>query len=370
MINTCHRSWSGVCFLRTVMLFCMMFFLLSGSLWSQETRPRKVVRVACAAFNRLMILGEDNIPISGYAYEYIQTIAVYAGWEVRYIHCGNFAECLNKLLSGEVDLAYDISYTEERARKILFPNQPMGTEFYFLYASAANKSITSGDYAAMNGKTVGITGGTMMIDLLNDWAKRTNVKFKILEYQNISDKEAALYAGKIDLDLEISMLAKHNLSAIEKIGSATYYLAANKARQDLIDDINSALDKILTNDLNYFNRIQDQYFAETTLSRNLTAVEKKWIAKHPVLRVGFFDKYLPFSTKDKNGEPIGAGIEAVREIVRKLNLTDQLKVDFICYSDQVAAYRAVESGEVDLMFPAYISSSVKRDYRIIGGKVL
>ena len=351
------------------MLSCV-FFLLSGSLWSQETRPRKIVRVACAAFDRLMILGEDNMPISGYAYEYIQTIAVYAGWEVRYIHCGNFADSLKKLLSGEVDLAYDISYTEERAQKILFPNEPMGTEYYFLYTSAGNKSIVPGDHASMNGKTIGITGGTMMMELLQDWCKRSNVKCKIIEYQNIPDKEAALYAGKIDLNLEISMLAKHNLSAVEKIGSAPYYLAANKARQDLIDDINSALDKILTNDLNYFTRIQDQYFSETTLSRNLTVEEKEWIAKHRVLRVGFFNNYLPFSTTDKNGEPIGAGIEAVRELVKKLKLANQLKVEFIGYNDLVTGYRAVESGEVDLMLPAYISSSVKRDYRIIGGKVL
>ena len=352
------------------MLFCMMLFLLSGSLWSAEKSPKKVVRVACAAFDRLMVLGEDGKPISGYAYEYVQTIGVYAGWKLEYVPCSNFSDCLKKLLSGEADLAYDVSYTRERAKKILFPNEPMGTEYYFLYASAENKSIVRGDYAAMNGKTVGITGGTMMTDILREWCKKNRVKVKICEYENIPDKEAALYAGKIDFDLEISMLAKHNLSAVEKIGSSAYYLAANKGRPDLIADINSALDKILTNDLHYFTRIQDQYFSETTLSHNLTAEEKNWIAKHKVLRVGFFDNYLPFSTMDKNGEPIGAGVEALREIVRKLKLEDRLKLEFICYDNQMEGYKAVESGKVDLMFPAYISHSVQKDYRIIGGKVL
>ena len=358
------------CLHRAIMLFCMMLFLLSGAHLSAENSPKKVVKVACAAFDRLMILGEDGNPISGYAYEYIQTVGVYAGWNVEYVPCSNFSNSLQKLISGEVDLAYDISYTEERAQKILFPDEPMGTEYYFLYASAGNKLIAPGDYAAMNGKTIGITSGTMMIDILNEWCKKNNVKINIREYKNIPDKEAALYAGKIDLDLEISMLAKHNLSAIEKIGSSTYYLAANKERPDLIDDMNSALDRILTNDLNYFTHIQDQYFSETTLSRNLTVEEKDWLAKHKVLRVGFLDNYLPFSTKDKNGEPIGAGIDAIREIFRKLNLDDQLKLEFICYNDQMEGYKAVESGKVDLMFPAYISSSVKQDYHIIGGKVL
>ena len=355
---------------RAVMLFCMLFFLLSGALLSAENNPKKVVRVACMPFDRLMVLSEDGKPISGYAYEYIQTVASYAGWQLEYVPCGNFSNCLKKLLSGEVDLAYEISYTKERAKKVLFPTEPMGMEYYFLYASGENKSIVPGDYATMNGKTVGVTTGTMMTDFLPEWCKKNNIKIKIREYKNIPDKEADLFAGKIDLDLETSILAKHNFSAVEKIGSSTYYLVTNKGRPDLIEDINSALNRILTNDLHYFNRIQDQYFSETTRSRSLTVEEKNWIAGHKMLRVGFFDNYLPFSAKDKNGEPIGAGIEAIREIIRKLKLEDQLKVEFICYKDQVDGYKAVESGKVDLMLPAYISGSVKQDYHIIGGKIL
>ena len=144
----------------------------------------------------------------------------------------------------------------------------------------------------------------------------------------------------------------------------------NKGRPDLIEDINSALNRILTNDLHYFHRIQEQYFSETTRSSSLTVEEKNWIAGHKVLRVGYFDNYLPFSAKDKNGEPIGAGIEAIREIIRKLKLEDQLEVEFICFKDQVEGYKAVESGKVDLMLPAYISGSVRHDYHIIGGKIL
>ena len=355
---------------RAFMLFGMMLLILSATVSGAEKKAKKVVRVACAAFDRLMVLGEDNVPISGYAHEYIQTVAVYAGWKVQYIPCSNFADSLKKLLSGEVDLAYDISYTEERAQKILFPNEPMGTEYYFLYTSAGNKSILPGDHASMNGKTVGVTSGTMTINLLQDWSKRTNVKFKILEYQNISDKEAALYAGKIDLDLELGMLAKRNLSAVEKIGSSAYYLVAYKNRPDLIEDINSATEKIHNNDLFYFSRLQERYFADTVLSRNLTSEEKSWLAEHKVLRVGFYDDYLPLCAADEAGKPIGAIIDAVNAIIRQLKLSNKLRVQFICYDNQEEGYLAVESGEIDIMLPAYISNSVKKDYRIIGSKPL
>ena len=342
--------------------------VFAGTAFGEEGPARKKVRVACAAFERLMELDKDFNPVSGYAYEYIQTIALYAGWNVEYVHCEGFADCIDKLLSGEADLSYDVSYTEERAKRILYPSEPMGIEYYFLYTSKDNTSILAGDYASMNGKSVGVTLGTMPTDMLKEWCAKKKVDLKFVAYKDIPDKERALSAGAIDLDLEISLLAKHNLSAIEKIGSSSYYLVANKSRPDLVEDINSAMDKVLINDLNYFVRIQDRYFSDTVLSRNLTVDEKNWVATHNRIRIGYMDNYLPFSSRDKNGNPIGAGIEATREMLKKLNLANDIAVEYTCFNNQRDGYKAVESGEVDMMFPSYISNSVKNDFRIIGGK--
>ena len=341
--------------------------LLPGQLWASGKSQRKTVRVGYQEFNRQMIVDEDNKPVSGYSYDYLQTIATYAGWDLAFVPVDSFADSVRKLLAGEVDIIYEISYTEERAREMLFPDEPMGLEYYYLYSSENNTSIIPGNHSSMNGKTVGVTSGTMLADLLKEWCQKKNVEFKIVEYENIWEKEADLYAGKIDLDLELSMLAKHNLSAVEKVGSSAYYLVANKGRQDLIDDINSAMDKILGNDLYYFFRLQDKYFSDTVLSRNLTAEERDWLAEHKVLRVGYFDNYLPFSTKDEDGKPIGACIDAVREIVRQMKLETSLRIEFVCYDNQEGGYKAVESGEIDMMLPAYISNLVKQDYHLIGG---
>ena len=347
-----------------------MPLLLPGSLFGLETGARKPVRFAYQEFNRQMMVDENNKPVGGYAYDYVQTVGTYAGWDIEFVPCDSFADSVRLLLAGEVDLIYQISYTQERAKEMLFPDEPMGYEYYYLYSTANNTSITPDDYESLNGRTVGVTSGTTLIDLLKRWCKTKNVTLTIAEYEDIPKKEADLYAGRIDLDLELSMLAKRNLSAVEKIGSSAYYMAVNKERPDLVDDINSAVEKILNNDLFYFSRLQERYFSETVLSRNLTLEEKKWIADHQVLRVGYFDNYLPFSDMDENGSPIGAGIEVVGEILRHLKLEDSLKVEFICFHNQEEGYRAVESDAIDVMLPAYISNSVKNDYRIIGGKSL
>ena len=95
------------------------------------------------------------------------------------------------LLSGKADLFYEMSYTEERAKKLLFPDEPMGYEYYYLYASDKNGTITSGDYKSMNGKKVGVTTGTMLIETLEKWCKKKNVAFDIVKYDSIPDKKQA-----------------------------------------------------------------------------------------------------------------------------------------------------------------------------------
>lgn len=339
------RRLAGILFHRTVIVFCIIFCFSPGILSGTEKSPRKVVRVAYHEFNRLLIVDKNNVPVSGYAYDYIQTLGTYAGWNVKFIPCSSFSDGVRLLLAGKVDLFYDISYTEERAKVILFPNAPMAYEYYYLYSSVDNTSITPGDYTSMNGRKVGVTSGTILAELLKEWCKKKNVNLKLIEYEDIPRKEADLYAGKIDLDLEISMLAKRNLSAVEKIGESAYYLVANKKRSDLIDDINSATEKVLNNDFFYFSRLQERYFSDTVLSRNLTFEERKWLADHKVLRVGFFDQYLPFSAKDEKGKPIGACIETVGEILKTLKLENKLKVEFICFDDQRDGYKAVEAGK-------------------------
>jgi len=368
LIRHCPES-SGKVLSRMIVIICTALLLLPGTLSGTEKNGRKVVRIAYLEFNRQMIVDENNTPVAGYAYEYIQTIGTYAGWDVKYIPCASFFDSVRLLRAGKVDLIYEVSYTEERAKEFLYPSEPMGYEYYYLYSSAAYTSIAPGDYASMNGKKVGITSGTILKDFLKEWCRKKNVRLEFVEYEEIPKKEADLFAGKIDLDLELSMLAKRNLSAIEKVGSSAYYLVGARERPDLIEDINAATEKIQSNDLFYFSRLQERYFSNTALSRNLTIEEKKWVENHKVLRVGYFNNYLPFSTRDGKGNPIGAGIETIREIIRALKLENQLKVEFTCYDDQKEGYKAVETGKVDLMLPAYISNSVKKDYQLIGGKV-
>ena len=63
--------------------------------------------------------------------------------------------CFEKLENGEIDIMGDISYTDERAEKMLYSDMPMGEEKYILYADLEASGICPSELSTINGRHVG-----------------------------------------------------------------------------------------------------------------------------------------------------------------------------------------------------------------------
>ena len=126
--------------------------------------PGKTVRVGWyeSPFNSTDKSGRR----SGYAYEYQLKLAAYAGWDYTYVS-GSWSNLMQMLIDGKIDLMSDVSYTEERAEKMLFPELSMGTEEYCVFIAPGNQEITSGDYSTLNGKRVGVNKGSIQLGMFN-----------------------------------------------------------------------------------------------------------------------------------------------------------------------------------------------------------
>lgn len=102
-----------------------------------ETNGKRTIRVGWfeSTFNMTDRFGRR----SGYAYEYQQKIAAYTGWEYQYV-TASWTQLLEMLKQGEIDLLADVSYTEERAKDMLYSSLPMGEEEYYAYVASRNRS--------------------------------------------------------------------------------------------------------------------------------------------------------------------------------------------------------------------------------------
>ena len=105
----------------------------------------KTVRVGCLVSNEGFQNGTPGERLSGWGYEYLQTLSYYTpGWQYEYVS-GTFTELMDMLEAGEIDLMPNISYSEERAQKLLFSSNPEGTERYFIYAKPDRDDLAKGD---------------------------------------------------------------------------------------------------------------------------------------------------------------------------------------------------------------------------------
>ena len=131
-------------------MICLTVFPVSAS---AKEKSDNVIRIG--SFEETYNTVNEKAERRGYGYEYLQDIAGYAGWTYEYV-TGNLEDCFTQLENGEIDILGGISYTDERAEKMLFSDMPMGEEKYYIYTDASNMDLTAGNLDSFEGKNIGV----------------------------------------------------------------------------------------------------------------------------------------------------------------------------------------------------------------------
>lgn len=228
----------------------------------------KTVRVGWLVNNEGFQDGTPGERLSGWGYEYLQTLSYYTpGWQYEYVS-GTFTELMEKLEAGEIDLMPNISYSEERAQKLLFSSNPEGTERYYIYARPERDDLAKGDPRALQGLTIGCNPGVMQTFVGQQWLANEGIACTYKEYDGNSVLFDALANGEVDAVIMNDTTSSPSASPMFYIGSSDYYFAVPKSRPDLMDDINAAMTAIA--------RVNPRYNDEVNLAtRPKTAVHHR-----------------------------------------------------------------------------------------------
>ena len=311
----------------------------------------KTVRVGwyASAFNRTDQYGRR----SGYAYEYQRKIAAYTGWNYEYVE-GSWPELLRMLTDGEIDLLSDVSFTEERAERMLFAHMPMGTETYHVFVLPGNTEIHSEDYSSLNGKKVGVNQNSIQCDFFRSWAEKNGVQAELLEL-TCTQEESVRMLQSHELDAYVTLDAFADLQTaapVWKIGASDFYFAVSKTRPELLAELDAALSRIQDENKYYNQQLYEKHFTNNGTDLYLSAGELEWLQKHGKIRVGYQDNYLAFCASDPaTGELIGA-LKDYLDYASSALVNARLDFDTVAYPTAAAALEAMKNGEVDCVFPA------------------
>jgi len=333
----------------TTILFSLSLFAQTKN--SALGESAKTVKVGYLISDSKFMSGAGiNEQKDGYAYEYLQQLSSYTGWKYEYVY-GYFSDLCDMLAQGKIDLMPDISYTKERAEVMNFPNYDMGEETYYLYSKTSQTYFsTKNDFSFLKGKKVGINKKTYQYDLFYAWKEKNNVDCIVYEYDFNENAGNLLDKGQIDYYLEVDYVANDNWFPVVKIGASKFYLALNKNRTDLLEEINVALSELYSLNPYYNHVLWNKHYLHDKIISKLTPREERWFETHNyTLNIGLLKNDIPFAFQEK-GINKGVIIDFVQYLKTVFDL-ENLVVNYHYFNDYFELNNALKEGVVDTGFP-------------------
>ena len=327
-----------------------------------ETAPVRVVRVG--SFEDTFNYCNERGARKGYGYELLETLSGYTGWQFEYVTC-DWSDCFEKLENGEIDIMGGISYTEDRAEEMLFSDEPMGEEKYYLYADLSRADISASDYKTLNGKKIGVLMGTEPEVMLTEWEEKHGIKTQHVNISNNEDVKQKLANHEIDcfVSLEESYWAELGISTITRVGKSSIYYVLNKDRPDLKEELDNAMHALDEEAPFYTADLCKKYFS-LDYKPILTGEEKAWLKEHGAIRMGFLASDSGVSTYDPATGEITGTITDYIQFARDCLGNQELEFQLVGYDDKEAELNALKSGEIDMIFHFDQSPNLAEEYRV------
>ena len=313
----------------------------------------KKVRVGWLVNNAGFQEGTPGERLSGWGYEYLQTLSYYTkGWQYEYVS-GTFTELLDMLEAGEIDLMPNISYSEEREQTLLFSSNPEGTERYYIYAKPDRDDLAKGDPQALQGLTIGRNAGVMQTIVGQQWLADQGVTCTYKEIDTGGALFEALSDGEVDAIIMNDTISSPDASPMFYVGSSDYYFAVPKSRPDLMNDINAAMTAIARVNPRYNDEVKSSYSAQNSGSSSLTGPEASWLkANGNTITLGYLVNQLPYCTQNDDGEMEGSLTSLATTLHDKFGIT----VKTVAFSNNEKMVEALSDGTIDAALPFF------RDY--------
>ena len=317
---------------------------------NNDEKQSQIIRVG--SFEDTFNYVDKNGVRRGYGYELMQALAGYTGWKFEYVKC-DWSDCFDKLENGEIDIMGDISYTDERAQKMLFPDEPMGEEKYILYADLSDMDIETSDFKSLDGKRVGVLLGTEPEIMLTEWENKNGIHTEHVNVNNNDDVEKKLANHEIDcfVSLEESIWSEQGISSVTTIGKSGIYFAINKERSDIKTKLDYAM-RQLEQDSPFFKAdLYKKYFTLDYIQL-LTGKEKGWVEEHGGIQIGFLNNDPAIFSMDKETGKLTGMLAEYISYAKDCLGNQTLEFNIQAYDNYDEMIQALQNREIDVAFYA------------------
>ena len=315
-----------------------------------DEKQSQIIRVG--SFEDTFDYVDKNGVSRGYGYELMQALAGYTGWKFEYVKC-DWSDCFDKLENGEIDIMGDISYTDERAQRMLFSDEAMGEEKYILYADLADMDIGMSDFKSLDGKRIGVLMGTEPEIMLTQWENKNGIHTEHVNVNNNDDVEKKLANQEIDcfVSLEESIWSEQGISSITTMGKSGIYFAINKERSDIKTELDYAMRQLDQESPFFKADLYKKYFT-LDYRQILTGEEKSWLEEHGDIRIGFLNNDPAIFSRDEATEKLTGMLAEYTSYAKDCLGNRALKFYMQEYDSYDEMTQALQNCEIDVVFYA------------------
>ena len=257
---------------------------------AEQTR-QPTVRVAVLNYTSYLQRDADGT-LHGYAYEYLQEIQKYTGWQYEFIDM-SLAQATAALASGTIDLVPGNQYTPERAEQCDYSAAETGKGGSVLCVRADDMRYCYNDYAAYGGMKIAALTGTVRIAQAQQKLAQYGVQAEFIEYDTSEASRIALETGEVDAILMSSIRCESQLKILARLDTVPLYFCTNKQRPELKTALDLAIAEIHLDKPYYEAELNEKYYGSVPVQLAFTQAEKQYIAAAGPITVAVSQDLIP-----------------------------------------------------------------------------
>ncbi len=296
----------------------------------------------------MSFIGPDGRP-AGLLVDFWRLWSQTTGQAVRF-RPSSWPETLEAMRRGEADLHSGLFRNRERERWLAFTD-PLHAIRTVEIHRVGEPTLSLG---ARSGRRVAVLEGSFQADwLVRHWPTVTTVPFASAEPMVL-----ALVRREIDAIINEAPTVQASLNGLgfgglvergDTLLTNQLFGAVRKADTALLSQVNRGLatlprDALIAIDQRWLPDPEDRYYRPTGFY--LTATERRWLRRHPRLRVAVLDSDPPLGRRSAEGRYVGLNADVMAVLADRLDTA----FDPVFFETVGALRAAVLSGQVDAAF--------------------
>ncbi len=327
-------------------------------------------------YNPPKIFMTPNGHISGVFPEVLEDIAREYDWEISYVQ-GTWQECLDRLLSGEIDLMVDVAFSEERQKLFEFSKEPVlvnwGTAF-------SRTDIPIHSLFDMKNRTVAVMKGSIHSDGpqgIKSIMSELDIPCSFVEVDDYEEVLMLLDSRQADIGIVNNLFGTLRPENYDVLSTPIVFnpckllFCAKKGSERgkiVLAKIDESLHEAKQNPDSVYHRALVYYLGGGTREEmgearqythplHLKPEELQWISDHPQIRISIDPEFTPFEFLSTKNEYRGIAADFIDLITQKTGI----KFELVRHKTWSESIQAAREGKVDIL-PCIGESNERRKF--------